>query len=222
MRSSSAAGTVLFLAGLMIGTAVPAQSDPAQQAARAQALLRQVSAQKQELEVANADLTARVRRLESELAKATSNMEATAGNLAREQRRAQSAGASLDSTREQLAGAEGRLAETRERLRQTEQQLRETEGKLADTSAALAASESAREDSERKNLVLYGASVEILEAYRDKGPLAALLQREPSGLKRAGVETVVEEYRRKLDDARTDGNRIADGEPASRQERTAP
>lgn len=209
MRSSRPGWQPVAVALLFATGLAGAQEDRSQQAlARAQALLRQVSAQKQELETANARLSAEVAALEQKLGRAEAGLKETSANLAAEQRKAERTGGTLDSTRERLNQAEGRLRETDTNLRNTSATLQERERKLAEMESRLAETESRLADSESKNLLLYQANVELLELYRDKGPLAAVLQREPTGLKRVQIENIVEEYRGKLDEARVE---IPDG-----------
>lgn len=72
------------------------------------------------------------------------------------------------------------------------------------------------EDSERKNLDLYRLNVELLEAWHRKGPLTALLQREPvTGIGNVALENVLQEYRHKLDEALRESNRAAAGDDAA-------
>lgn len=209
MRSSSLVNVVLVVLAVPLlcgGTAAFAQQDRnAQALARAQALLRQVSGEKQELEIANARLLAEKDALEQKLARAEGGLKAANASLAVEQRKA----GALESTREQLTQSEARSRATDNSLRAAKAQLREAEARIAEVSGRVAELEGLLADSERKNLQLYRANVELVELYRDKGPLTALLQREPTGLKSVGIENIVQEYRLKLDDSLTDANREA-------------
>ena len=59
-------------------------------------------------------------------------------------------------------------------------------------------------DCQSKNEGLYKANGELLDAYRDKGAFAALVQREPvTGIASVKVENAVQEYRFRLEDLRT-------------------
>ena len=208
MRSSrpgTAAGVVL---ALLAASTVNAQEDRSQQAlARAQGLLRQVSAQKQELESANVRLVAEVDALKKQLSRAEGGLKEASQNLASEQRKAQRTGGTLESTRDRLTRTEERLREVETTLRTTRATLQERERWLADVEGRLAGVESQLGDSERKNIQLYQANIELLELYRGKGAWTAILQREPTGLKNVEIENVLQEYRLKLEDSLTQANR---------------
>jgi chromosome segregation ATPase len=180
-----------------------AQQDPNPQAlARAQSLLRQVSAQKQELEVANARLTAEVNDLRRKLQGAETSLKQTSLDLDSEQRKAARAAGTLDSTRERLERTEQTLREAIERLRNSNGELQNLQRESAALGAQVAGLEAELADSERKNLQLYEANLELLDLYRRKGPVDALLQREPvTGIGRVGIENVLLEYQAKLEDS---------------------
>lgn len=203
---------------LALAATASAQEDRSQQAlARAQALLRQVSAQKQELEAANARLTAEVEALQKKLGVAESRLRQATLDLQSEQRKVGRADDILQGTRERLARTEETLREAIERLRNANGELRQTrqENALLVTDVARLQAELA--DSERKNLQLYQANVELLELYRKKGPLTALLQRERlTGLQSVAVENTLLEYQTKLDSSLREANRgAASPEPAA-------
>jgi chromosome segregation ATPase len=195
----------------LAGSAQGQQAERDQQAlARAQALLRQVSSQKQELEATNARLTAELDALQRKLGKAEASLKKTNVDLQVEQRKAERAGGALEDNRERLTRTEEGLRETRQRLQKATADLRQKEADAAALQARLAEVEGNLADSERKNLELYQANVELLELYREKGPWAALLQREPvTGIKGVAIENTLQEYRAKLEQSLTDSNRKA-------------
>lgn len=202
MRVSSAVLIVLGTLALS-GTATHAEDANPQALARASALLRQVSAQKQELETANARLTAEVGQLQKKLAHSEGLQRRAALDLQSTQQTAGRAEKALDATRGRLERTEGRLREAIERLRTTKAELRQLRHEQAELSGKLASVEAELADSERKNLQLYELNVELLELYRRKGPLTALLQREPvTGIGNVGIENLLLEYRTKLEDSR--------------------
>jgi chromosome segregation ATPase len=206
-RGKLAAWPVLLM---LVSPPVAAQEDASQQAlARAQTLLRQVSAQKQQLETANARLSAEVDALQTKLTGAEARLKDTALNLESEQRKATRTTGVLESTQERLTRTEGTLREAIERLRSANTDLQQARREGAELTARLAQAESELADSERKNLQLYQANVELTEMYRNKGVWAAMLQREPTGLKNVEIENVLQEYRLKLEDSLTDSNRDA-------------
>ncbi len=216
MRSSERQSRLAFCLLALLALPAHGQQDPAQALARAQALLRQVSLEKQQLEATNARLTAENASLQKRLAGAEGNLKSTQNSLASAAQKAERSGAALDGTRERLTDLEAQLRTTDADLRTARSEIATKERELSAISTRLADVEAQQQETERKNLLLFQANVELLELYEDKGPLDALLQREPTGLKRVGIENVVEEYRLKIDDSLSDGNRKAgDGAAAT-------
>lgn len=208
MRVSSIVAAVLMAAALP-GAAAHAADDGSERAfARAQALLRQVSAQKQELETANARLTAEVNKLQKNLTHVEGDLKQASLDLQSQQRKAEHAGGTLEATRGRLERTENRLREAIERLRTAKTDLQQLHLEKADLTAKLVAVEAGLADSERKNLQLYEANVELLELYRKKGPLTALIQREPvTGIANVGIENTLLEYQTRLEASLRDANR---------------
>lgn len=208
MRSSRAVRLAGVALALLSAAGARAQEDRGQQAlARAQALLRQASSQKQELEAANVRLNNELETTKRKLAAAEAALKESSTSLASEQRRALRAGSDLEGARDRLTLTEERLRETEAVLRATRATLQEREQQLAEASGRTAQLEAELADSEHKNLALYQANVELLELYRNKGPITALLQHEPTGLKAVGIENILQEYRLKLDDSLAEANR---------------
>ncbi len=211
MRSSSPVAWPGLVASLVVvllisGGPAHAQEDPA--LARAQSLLRQVSGQKQELEVANARLTAELDTLKRQLAGTEATLKSAAQNLEAEKRKVERSGGSLEATRARLETTEDRLRETQEHLRTRSSELRELQRTGVERDSRLAQLESELAGSERRNLQLFEANDELLELYRKKGPLAALLQKEPvTGLKSVAIENELQDYRLRLMDSLSETNR---------------
>lgn len=200
MPSSNGLRILLAAGVLLLGAAASAQEDRTQQAlARAQGLLRQVSAQKQELEAANARLTQEVEALKRQLAKSEASLQESAALLAAEKKRAER-GVVVE---QRLGQTQATLQEARDRLRTAGEEARQRDEELAETSARLAELERGLAETERKNLQLYQLNVEILDLYRNKSPWKGLLKADPiTGLATVEVENTLQEYRVKLDDAR--------------------
>jgi len=213
-----------FLAGLLLvssmglGTALAQEAQTQQALARAQSLLRQVSAQKQELEVANARLTAEIAALESKLNRSEAGLKEASISLQSEQRKAERAGGALESTSEQLVRTQVALQDSTERLRLAKADLREKERVMGELQSRVTQVEEQLADTERKNIELYRLNVELMDLYRAKGPLTALLQKEPmTGLRSVAIENTLQEYRLKLEDQLAQDNReIARDEPVSK------
>jgi chromosome segregation ATPase len=210
----------LLLAGclLLLGTVASAQEDRTQQAlARAQGLLRQVSAQKQELEAANARLTQEIDALKRQVAKAEAGLRDTEATLAGEKKKAEQ----CVVVQQRLERTEGSLQETRDKLRTATADLRQRDGQLAELRARLAELEVGLADAERKNLQLYSLNLEILELYRNKSPLKAFFKGDPiTGLMTVEVENTLQEYQVKVEDAKVDPASRATGQAGSDAART--
>jgi len=212
---------LLILLTLFLSSPLFGQDERSAQAlSRAQSLLRQVSAQKQELEVANARMTADLASLEAENKRLQARLKETNLDLESTERKSDRNSQLLELTQERLARTEDTLREGIERLRETSAELFETQRAKAQLEAELAETEAELDDSERKNLKLYEANVELLELYRKKGPVTALFQREPvTGLKSVEIENVLQEYRIKLEDSLRESNQAkleAGNQPTSR------
>jgi chromosome segregation ATPase len=215
MRSSDAKAAAVFFIFVLVSASVGAQDASQQALARAQALLRQVSAQKQQLETDNARLSAEVDALKSKLASAQAQLKQTNLTLESEQRKSARTESMLEDTRERVTRTEGTLREAIERLRTANAELQKAKSEGADLTSRLAETGKELADSERKNLQLYQANVELLEMYRNKGVWTSMLQREPTGVKNVEIENVLQEYRLKLQDSLRDSNRDAARESAA-------
>lgn len=87
------------------------------------------------------------------------------------------------------------------KLQQMARELQRSRRKTAELDAGLQALGADLQLCLRRNLEIYEASLELLDAYREKGPLDALLQREPvTQLKRVEIENRIDEYRNRLED----------------------
>jgi chromosome segregation ATPase len=169
--------------------------------ARAQALLKQVNAQKVTAETELAKTRQQLASLEVEMA-------ALKDGLAKTER-------SLSGTTRQLAVSERKGSALETRLGKTETRLRETRASLATTQASLKATEQARdtleqnldatrhelEDAERKNLELYRLSQDILAEHVGESSFQRLFRSEPlTGIRKVQLENLEQEYAHKLQD----------------------
>jgi septal ring factor EnvC (AmiA/AmiB activator) len=201
VRSSSL--VLLLAAGLLLASPIAwPQEDRAQQVlARAQGLLRQVSAQKQELEAANGRLTAEVESLKRQLAKSEASLQESAALLAAERKRAER-GVVVE---ERLDQTRATLQEARDRLRTAGDEARRRDQELAEADARLAVLERGLAEAERNNLEMYQLNVQILDLYRNKSPWKSLVKADPiTGLATVEVENTLQEYRVKLEDVRVE------------------
>ena len=169
--------------------------------ARAQALLKQVNAQKVTAETELAKTRQQLASLEVEMA-------ALKDGLAKAER-------SLSGTSRQLVVSQRKGSALETRLGKTETRLRETRASLATTQASLKATEQARDaleqnlaatrhelaDAERKNLELYRLSREILTEHTGESSFQRLFRSEPmTGIRKVQLENFEQEYAHKLQD----------------------
>lgn len=189
------------------------QVDPA--VARAQQLLKQVAAEKQQLEgelgklreeLAKKDLDHQTQldALKSENESARNSLSETQATLEEAQQSNLSLGRELGGTQNQLGRTQAELQAMTQMQQETEATLQQTVAECdtakADLEARLAEQTRIREETEAKNLKLYEYNVELMNVYASKGVMDSLLQREPfTGIKQVEVENILEEYGYKLD-----------------------
>jgi chromosome segregation ATPase len=190
-----------FLASMLVlMTLVPVQAAaPRDQGGgdalrKAQQMLQSLATEKSRLEAENL-------RLAEELKKSQSELESTRGSLGKVEQAHGSATQRNAALVERVRVDSDRIADLQNRYR----------SELGDAQADIRLLHAAVEERDRwigecqaKNDGLYEANVELLDAYRNKGPLAALGQREPvTGLASVKVENVVQEFQFRLEDLRT-------------------
>lgn len=194
--------TLLCLGVLAAPLAQQANDDSARRSlARAQALLKQVNAQKVAAETELSKTRQQLASLEVELA-------GLKAGLAKTER-------DLSGTTRQLAVSERKGNALEQRLGKTETRLRETRASLAATQASLKSTEQVRDglqqdlaatrnelaDAERKNLELYRLSREILGEYVGESSFQRLFRSEPiTGIRKVQLENLEQEFAHKLQD----------------------
>lgn len=200
-----------LLCGLLVlAGAAHAQSaredDPAQRAVqKAQALLKQVAAEKAALEQRTAELEGQVQALERTVRSAEGELEQTGARLERTLADKEALARELTGTRVSLEQTRGTLESTAERLEDTTRTLRRTQAEkqrlVLETDATIEHQTGELLACEAKNVALYEANQELMAAYENKDALDALLQRERfTGLKQVQVENLLQEYRFKVED----------------------
>lgn len=180
---------IFFVAVVALGAAgdrAVAQSGDGQALARAQHMLRRVSAERDTLQADNAKLQAEIAQLKSQL-----------GGLNRKLETTRAAGANA------LADAKERHNELQQQLAQLTQTLQQTEEAKRQLEQTSAAQAKQIDVCGTNNAKLYQVNLELLDQYQRKGVWDALRQREPfTGLKQVEIESLVEEYRDKIEDLR--------------------
>jgi chromosome segregation ATPase len=200
MKTTSLLGTLamlwLALAGHTAFAATP--RDGGDQAdRRTQFMLRQLTAEKTALQQENADLHAQV--------------QAQAARIAELEKDTERQMAALDKADERIESMTRRIREDLERYKTLSERYTDTSGTLRDARTdiellinAVGERDAWIDDCRAKNQDMFDANQALLNAYRDKGALAALMQNEPAtGLGLVRVENAVQEYRYRLEDLRT-------------------
>jgi chromosome segregation ATPase len=154
----------------------PAPDAAAKQAlAKAQQLLKSLSAERDALKAENAKLQA---RLEADLGEMKSKLNATQSAASAAAKRAAGESSALNET---ITAGEARVKELEEKLK-----IAET--KIAGREQALAACTT-------HNRKLGALSTELLGRYADKGVMDAMMEREPlTQIKRVELENLVQQY----------------------------
>jgi chromosome segregation ATPase len=179
--------------------AAPRGDGDSSQAAKAQYLLRQISAERDAARAENAKLQAEIEELQEKLDKAESRQTRLEKSL-------DSTGDVLDKYKENSEKLRERILKDRERtlelvekFKDTIKVLRTIEHDKSTLQASLDQREQRLQECEAKNLKMYQANLDLLDQYENKGAWDALMQKEPvTGLKRVEVENIVENYKNLL------------------------
>lgn len=182
--------TFLIVAVLSSAVSIDtAQAEPAadpKALAKAQHMLRRVSAERDELQAEKSRLQATLDKQKSEttgLQKKYDALRSRSENV-------------LNQANEIIAELRSQLQETSQTLNQTQTEKQQ----LEDTRVAQAKQ---IEICSANNAKLVQVNSELLEHYNRKGVWDSMVQREPfTGLKQVEIENLMEEYRAKLDELR--------------------
>lgn len=223
MNTKKALLALTLVAAGLIGAApsVMADDDRERQALRrAQLLMKQAIEQKESLEQEKAALTEQLAKLKTENDALKESNRKLGKNKAAVEEEGAAAKKDLDSCKAESAARDqelqtlrGDYARINADLQNTQQALAKTQdtvlhldGDLKGTKDKLSEAEQASETCGKKNVMLYRYGSELIERYRNKGVLDALLQREPvTQLKQVEMENVVQDYATKLDQERVEG-----------------
>ncbi len=173
--------------------------------AKAQKLLRAVAAEKAKLEAENRDLDAEVQKLKERNETLELTLEETRGTLDDSEKSNVRLESRLQRTEDRLARTEDKLRELIDLYKAQSRKLAETEATLAETQDTLAYTEDELADAENKNLTLFKANREMLDAYVGKSGWDGFMQREPfTGLKQVEVENMAQDFLFRIEDERRD------------------
>lgn len=196
---------IVLAAFLALPGATLAQSDDRRvDAAREQ--VRRLQLANRNLEQEKSQLTQEKVAAEGRLKKVEGKLGEVRRKVVGAQRRATDLAKDLDALRGEREKLAGRLAETEKRLAETGDRLRNEEGERKRLETLAARQKQSIAQCEGLNAKLHEEGLTVLERYRKKSCLDAILQAEPfTGLKRVEIENFVEDSRDKLDDLRLKG-----------------
>jgi chromosome segregation ATPase len=185
--------------------------------AKAQALLKQVNAQRvaSETELANvklqlAEKDRQLSKMTGDLKAQKSSLDESATSLRAAEQKGTSLSGDLERTSAKLEKSRDRLAKLGAKYKETVATLQATETARQTLDAALVATRAELADSEAKNLVLYQANREMLEKFQHEGVFSRIVRSEPlTGISQVKAETLVQEYEQKLQDSLREANRPA-------------
>lgn len=189
-------------------------TDGDKNAARTQEQVRRLKQQLQQTQQAQETSASQLAETKNQLEAQTKKAAGELGSLRRKfdesSRQLSELESASQALREQKTAAEARISELERQLAERNRQFAETSQQLQQQSqlarsldSNLAQEKNARSICESNNALLYQYSSELLTRYRDKGVWSALLGSEPvTGIQRARLEGVIEEYRDKIDDKR--------------------
>jgi chromosome segregation ATPase len=178
---------------------------------RAQAALRAEQEQRGSLEREKGSLAQEKQKLQDDVKRQGSQLSAAQGQAKAARVQLEQARAEADQLKAQLETQQSANTQEQAALRQQVEQLRrqlaQTQQVLGERTQAnqtlvslLERSTQALSDAETKNRELYAAGLKAVQAYRQKGVVSALAQREPVfGFGSVQVENVAEDLRTQID-----------------------
>ncbi len=159
----------------MTGPAAAGDADD-QKAAKVQRMLRQMALERDTVQAENAKLKAEIEALNKKLGDVKKNSEAALGK------------------------SRGSYTSLNENFQETTQDLLKVESEKTQLQETIVEQAQLIVSCEDKNARMVQINRELLRHYEKKGPLDAMLQREPlTQLKRVEVENIAQEYQDKID-----------------------
>ena len=204
----------MTLTSQMVSAGATRSADEGDQAMkRMQFMLKQLTAEKAELENKVTDMEKEVKDLKKDLKAAETTIE--------------DRNAEINSKNNNIAGLNGVVAKQSAKIEKREGQLRQVIEKYKDAQilinqlnndvANLQDDIADRDDTialqEEKNLKMYEANAELMELYENKGAWDSALQAEGfTGIKQVQIENILQEYRFKLQDSKISQAEKSDSE----------
>lgn len=159
-----------------------------------QRLLRQLTTEKEEAVAKNMENEKRIKQLEAELAKAQKKAGNTEETVGKYKEVYSEANSRIMSMQDKMKALVSKFRETIVVLKSTEKEKNRLAEELAGKDAIIA-------QHVKNNARLYSINMELLDKYKNKSVMDALMQNEPvTQLKRVEIETIGEQYRNEMDD----------------------
>lgn len=159
-----------------------------------QRLLRQLTTEKEEAVAKNLENEKRIKQLEAELAKAQKKAGNTEETVGKYKEVYSEASNRIMSMQDKMKALVSKFRETIVVLKSTEKEKNRLAEELAGKDAIIA-------QHVKNNARLYSINMELLDKYKNKSVMDALMQNEPvTQLKRVEIETIGEQYRNEMDD----------------------
>lgn len=159
-----------------------------------QRLLRQLTTEKEEAVAKNLENEKRIQKLEAELAKAQKKAGNTEETVGKYKEVYSEASNRIMSMQDKMKALVSKFRETIVVLKETEKEKNRIAEELAGKDAIIV-------QHAKNNARLYAINMELLDKYKNKGVMDALMQNEPiTQLKRVEIETIGEQYRNEMDD----------------------
>ncbi len=194
----------LLLVVFGLGAAAGAQADTAsrekQFLRRMQIMQQQMNEQNAALQKERDDLAAQLKALQSSVASLKEKSQKESGRAQGLEKSLQVQQRDNAALSQQLAEAEQTLAALRKEHEGTLAMLKTSQDDNRNLDAAGVEQRRQITDCEGKNALLYRANTELLQKYQNKSAWDALAQKEPfTGIEKVRIDSVLQEYRDKLD-----------------------
>jgi septal ring factor EnvC (AmiA/AmiB activator) len=186
--------TVMLSASAGVAAETARREDGDDAMRKAQYLLRQMTAEQQALKTDNAKLQSEIQDLKAENERLTADLGERESTIARNRK-------SNDALVERIQSDSDKYHDLVERYRNKLEELRTAQFRVAYLEQAVIERNQWIDVCKASNDDLYQANSELLELYQNRGVLDLLAGAEPvTGLARVRTESLVEDYRYKLED----------------------
>ncbi len=191
--------TAALLAAAGLAVAQQARDDGG--AARLQAMVQQLTAERTQLQGANTKLKTDLDAANAELKKLRDHKTALERRLGQTEGSLTQANAANTRSTAQAEQQRGRIEELVAEFRATIETLRQTELERNELRSSLAARESTLKQCVTNNQKLFDTGIEVLDRYEQKGCFTSMRDNEPfTRNKRVQLQNLVDEYRWQLED----------------------